>query len=162
MKLGKRKKCCVVIYQFCFIWHRSIVVFHMHTEPGRLGFISWILSLDPDQRWLELMHVVGWGLAWARHSLPAHLESQNEMQQYSCAHTSLCCNIYCRYVVAFFNMCIYSLYRITCFVFYMGVLKEENVVYALILLYTANFRNWILVLQFRFQQEGLVYATACL
>lgn len=71
MKLGKRKKCCVVIYQFCFVWHSSIVLFHRHTEPGRLGFVS----LGPDPRWLELVHVIGWGLAWARHSLSAPLES---------------------------------------------------------------------------------------
>lgn len=63
MKLGKRKKCCVVIYHFFFIWHSTIALFHRHTEPGRLGFISWILSLDSDQKWLELMNVAVWGLA---------------------------------------------------------------------------------------------------
>lgn len=47
-ELSKRKNCCVAIYCFFFFWHSSIVLFHRHTEPGRLGFISWILSLDPD------------------------------------------------------------------------------------------------------------------
>lgn len=41
----------------------------------------------------------------------------------------------------FFNMHIYSFFRITCIVFYLGVLQQENIVCALILLHTVNFQE---------------------